>query len=353
MNKYYQAKKQEIISKLKKDAVNYIFISDIHYMGIKTGQGAVLLEQMKQVCSLANECDNIDLLVLGGDTVQGYWQDKRDCFKAYREIFAALKECKKPVLIVNGNHDDNAYAEWNPNYSQKIISELDWKREVLDPFAVKDRVHPKDDENSKHYYYDLKKDGKTTRVFCLDAADNKMEYDKDTGVVTKLYLVDGKTEDTPEGSYKYYTGMSRWGYSKEQIKWFAEALMMGGFDNAIIFSHSTTEEDFGEELGAVIMAYNNKTEYRNDELGIDVNYTDSGKILIYHYGHIHREHKVYREDLSLWQIASSTARADQASPEDDRTAGTEKEPCFDIVSVKSTGFVKYNIGGGTDQESNC
>ena len=90
MKNYYATKKYEILSKLKEDSVNYIFISDIHYMGISTGQGAVLLEQIKQAVDLANECENIDLLVLGGDTVQGYWEDKKDCFEAYREILSAL-----------------------------------------------------------------------------------------------------------------------------------------------------------------------------------------------------------------------------------------------------------------------
>ena len=133
MKNYYATQKYEILSKLKEDSVNYIFISDIHYMGISTGQSAVLLEQIKQAVDLANECENIDLLVLGGDTVQGYWEDKKDCFEAYREILSALKECKKPVLILNGNHDDNAYAEWNPNILRKLFPTSTGKKKFLFP----------------------------------------------------------------------------------------------------------------------------------------------------------------------------------------------------------------------------
>ena len=83
---------------LCKENLNYVFITDIHYMGIRTGQGAVLLSQMEQAVELANNTDEIDLVVLGGDTVQGYWDDKRECFEAYREILSVLKDCKKPVL---------------------------------------------------------------------------------------------------------------------------------------------------------------------------------------------------------------------------------------------------------------
>lgn len=354
MKNYYATKKYEILSKLKEDSVNYIFISDIHYMGISTGQGAVLLEQIKQAVDLANECENIDLLVLGGDTVQGYWEDKKDCFEAYREILSALKECKKPVLILNGNHDDNAYAEWNPNHSQKIISDLDWQKEILIPHATSDRVHDKSDPNSKYYYYDLKKNGKTVRIFCLDATDYKTEYDEN-GVVVKLKLMDGYDESSPEERYKYQTGISWWGYSPEQLRQFAATLSSAEFDDVIIFSHMGIDRQanfrdvpLGDELRNIFRAYKRKTEYKNEELGIDVSYNNGGNVLIYHYGHIHREAMLYFEDIGFWQIASSTARADQADPFAERQAGTENEPCFDIVSVKKDKITKYNIGGGTD-----
>ena len=356
MNKYYEVKKQEISSKLGKDSINYIYISDIHYMGISTGQGAVLLEQMKQAVDLANESENIDFVVLGGDTVQGYWDDKRECFEAYREILSVLKNCNKPVLILNGNHDDNAYAAWNPNFSQKIITDFDWQKEILGPYATENRVHDEADPNSKYYYYDFKKNGKAIRIFCLDATDYKTEYDEN-GVAVKLNFAEDNDENTPENSYKYQTGMSYWGFSAEQIKWFAKALASANFDDVIIFSHmgidrQTNYRDiaFGDELRNIFRAYKRKTEYKNEELGIDVSYNDGGKVLIYHYGHIHREAMVYFEDIGFWQIASSTARADQADPFAERQADTEKEPCFDIVSVKQDDIRKYNIGGGTDIE---
>ena len=354
MDKYYNAKKQEIISKLNKDDINYVFISDIHYMGISTGQGAVLLEQMKQAVDLANECENIDLVILGGDTVQGYWDDKHECFEAYREILAALKKCNKPVLILNGNHDDNAYAAWNENFSMKIISDFDWQKEILGPYAVKKRVHNEAEPNAKYYYYDFKKGNKTIRAFCLDATDYKTEYDEN-GVVTRLNFANDNNENTPEGSYKYQTGMSYWGYSTEQLRWLADSLSRADFDDVIIFSHMGIDRQanfrdirLGDELRNILRAYKRKTEYKNEELGIDVSYNNGGKVLIYHYGHIHREAMLYFEDIGFWQIASSTARADQADPFAERGAGTENEPCFDIVSVKQDKITKYNIGGGTN-----
>lgn len=339
---------------LCKDNLNYVFITDIHYMGIRTGQGAVLLSQMEQVVELANKTDEIDLVVLGGDTVQGYWDDKRECFEAYREILSVLKDCKKPVLILNGNHDDNAYAAWNPNFSQKIISDLDWQREILSPHAVKDRVHDEADPNSKYYYYDFVKSGKKLRIFCLDATDYKTEYDQN-GIVTRLNFVGDCDENTPDGSHKYKTGISWWGYSAEELKWFAENLAKGDFDDVVIFSHMGIDRQanvrdipLGSELRAILRAYKNKTPHKNDELAIDVSFNDSGKVLIYHYGHIHREELLFLDDIGFWQVATSTARADQAAPTASREAGSDNEPCFDIVSVGENEIKKYNIGGGKD-----
>ena len=339
---------------LCKDNLNYVFITDIHYMGISTGQGAVLLSQMRQAVEIANTNEDIDLVVLGGDTVQGYWDDKRECFEAYREILAVLKESKKPVLILNGNHDDNAYAAWNPNFSQKIISDLDWQREILSPHATKDRVHDENDPNSKYYYYDFKKNGKVIRIFCLDATDYKTDYDEN-GVVTRLDFVGDCDENTPDGSHKYKTGISWWGYSAEEIRWFAKKLAEESFDDVVIFSHmgidnqsNVRDVPLGRELRAIFRSYKNKTSYKNEELGIDVAYKGSGKVLIYNYGHIHREALLFLEDIGFWQIASATARADQADPNADREAGSENEPCFDIMSVGEREIKKYNIGGGKD-----
>ena len=48
---------------------------------------------------------------------------------------------------------------------------------------------------------------------------------------------------------------------------------------------------------------------------------------------------------NLWQIASSTARADQGS----RTLGNADEACFDLMSVAPGVIRKYNIGAGDDK----
>ena len=339
-----------------KDAVNYIFITDIHFMDFDLSwdaQGKVLLEQAVQITECANNNASIDFVVIGGDSVQGFWDTKDGWKTAISNIMKPFTACQKPVFVLMGNHDDNTYATWNVNYSEKVISDLDWKNCVLDPVCPANIVRPADDPNAKHYYYDFVKNGKTTRLFFLDAADYYQEYDEN-GTITALQIREGYTEDSEETYDKYHHGRSVFGYSGVQVKWLADSLAEADkFDDVIIFSHMGTDAatsiaTFGTEVAAVMAAYNNKTAYKNDELGIDVSYNDDGRILVYQFGHIHREFSGYNSEANLWQIATSTARADQAQKEANRTLGNENETCFDIMSVSKSAIHKFNIGAGED-----
>ncbi|MBQ1187081.1 MAG: metallophosphoesterase [Clostridia bacterium] len=339
------------LSVQSKDAINYIFITDIHFMNYDLSwdkSGNVLLEQMRLITDWANKDDSIDFIVVGGDSVQGFWDTKEGWKDAITNAFEPFKASEKPVLILTGNHDDNSYATWNANYGAKVISELDWKNYVLDPISPANIVHPEGEPNSKHYYYDFEKNGKTTRLFFLDAIDYYQEYDDENGNITALEIRKalGYTEEDAEDYSKYYNGRSYFGYSGAQVKWLADSLAdTDEFDNVMVFSHmgtdsTTSTAEFGAEIADVMAAYNNKTAYTNEALGIDVAYDDEGKILAYQFGHIHKELSVYNAAADLWQIATSTARADQGS----RTLGNADEACFDAMSVSSSGVYKFGLG---------
>lgn len=343
------------ISKSSKDTLNYIFITDIHFMNYDLSwdkSGNVLLEQIRLITEWANNDENIDFIVVGGDSVQGFWDTKAGWKDAITEVFKPFRESEKPVFVTIGNHDDNAYATWNVNYSEKIISDLDWKNYVLDPISPADIVRPEGDPNAKNYYYDFEKNGKTTRLFFLDAIDYYQEYDEN-GDVTALEIRKslGYTEESAEDYTKYNNGRSYFGYSASQVKWLAESLAeTDDFDDVMVFSHmgtdsSTSTAEFGAEVADVMAAYNNKTAYKNEALEIDVEYNDGGRILSYQFGHIHKELSIYNTLADLWQIASSTARADQGS----RTLGNADEACFDLMSVAPGVIRKYNIGAGEDR----
>ena len=347
------------VSSQSDEAVNYIFITDVHFYNDDwdATNGNILLEQARIITEFANNNDSIDFVAIGGDIVQGFWDTKEGWKTEMTTILSPFTACEKPVFVIIGNHDDNTYADWNVNYGEKIISDLDWKNYVLDPVSPANIVRPEGDPNAKNYYYDLEKNGKITRIFCLDSINYYQEYDEN-GNITSLEIntKSGYTEESEETYGKYHNGRTCAGghYGADQIKWVAESLEKSNeFDDAIFFSHMGTDAQtnssngtapvLGKELQDVIAAYNNKTAYKNEALGIDVTYTDDGKVLSYQYGHIHQEWTTYNANMDLWHISSSTARPDS------NRLNTENEACFDIMSVSPGVIRKFNIGAGEDK----
>ena len=62
----------------------------------------------------------------------------------------------------------------------------------------------------------------------------------------------------------------------------------------------------GQVLSDILSAYQNKTAYTNESLGITSNFSDTGRIMSYQYGHEHTSYNAYDQDVSVWKITSST-----------------------------------------------
>ena len=132
------------------------------------------------------------------------------------------------------------------------------------------------------------------------------------------------------------------------MEWLAEEALQAGDDwNYIFISHMGIDEDtnfnegaeitwYGKDLRAIIGAYQLKTAYTNEELGISVDFSDTkGEILSYMYGHTHKQKSLYSEDIDLWQINSSTAQY--------------RDGYFDVLAVNGDAIERYNIGRGYDE----
>lgn len=93
---------------------------------------------------------------------------------------------------------------------------------------------------------------------------------------------------------------------------------------------------YGKDLRAIIKAYQFKTAYTNEELGISVDFSDTkGEILSYQFGHIHKQKSLYSADVDLWQIYTGSAQV--------------RDGFFDIMTVDSTSINRYAIGRGYDE----
>ncbi len=354
-------------------AVNYIFITDIHYgNSLTTPQGASLLNQVETAVTLANSIDSIDFICIGGDTTTGMYETKADALKYTAEILEPLKKSTKPVFVLMGNHDDNSYHRFTYDvyYPDRIISDKDWTDNILKVFCPEDIKKDSSYKDSKYYYYDLS--DKKTRVICLDAVDYRAKYNS-KGVITELPVKDASA--TAHVS-KYWSGCSWWGYSDRQIEWLMNEAMTAGNDwNYVFLSHMGIDAQTncygyntlnGAELRKIISAYQNKTTCR-----IGANKTDfsktKGEILAYQFGHIHNELVLDSNDIDLWQICTATASVGSSSSGKTvkdtsisdktldwkiltRTLGTETDPCFDVMSVNDKTVQKWAFGAGNTVE---
>ncbi len=351
-------------------AVNYIFITDLHYGNSSTtAQGAALIKQVETAVALANSSDAIDFICIGGDTTTGMYETKAEALKYTSEVLEPLKESKKPVFILMGNHDDNSYHRFTYDvyYPDRIISDKDWNDKILKAFCPSDIKHDSKYSNSKYFYYDLK--GKKTRVICLDAVDYRAKFDNQ-GNITELPIKDASATTHVA---KYWSGCSWWGYSDEQLNWLMTEAMTAGNDwNYVFLSHmgidsQTNSYNYsvigGSELRKIISSYQNKNSCRIGSTKVDFSKT-KGQILAYQFGHQHIELTLKSSDIDLWQICTATASAGQKASTPiadtsitdktlgwkllDRVLGTESEACIDVMSADSKRVYKWNIGGGND-----
>lgn len=356
----------------KETNVNYIFLTDIHYVGDPSSDhGRALFTQVKAAVKLANNIDSIDFIAIGGDITNGNRATKAECLQFAYKILEPLKECKKPVFVAPGNHDDNSY---HMNYYSKltmkeIVSDKDWSDKILKEICPKGIVKDSKYKDSKYYYYDIK--GKKTRVIVLDAIDYRAKYDSN-GTVIELPVKNAATTNELE---RYWTGTSYWGYSDEQIQWLANEALTAGSDWDYVFishmgvdkktMHNNYDTKSGASLRAVISAFQNRNTY--SATNISANFTNvTGKILVHQFGHSHCELTTYQKDIKLWQIGTATAqiqssnssisnisrRVDQYGNEwliYPRAYGKENEHAFDIMSANENSINKFVFGAGTEK----
>ena len=370
----------EQINNVGKNSVNYLVFADSHvdeYLR-KNEEGELrvfeaeeivekrlsnLVSHLEYAVDFADNNENIDFIVFAGDGLNAYnIKGKQNAIDILNRSFAPLQNCKKPVIMAFGNHDDNGFQTLNPDIPELkkewIISDKDWSEKVMNlyPFAKK-RVHDKNYEYSKYFYFDI--ENKKTRVIVLDTMDMRKPFDEN-GVVTEMV-----------------NRLPRFWYTFEQLDWLCNHAFRApdGWDY-IIVSHMGIENDTsdncknGENLRKVFKAFNDRGTLNFDytdmsgkkiEVNADFSGIKEGKILMYNFGHQHAELVHYSEDIDLWQVATGCENAWGGwggpgggnkelhwVPMKDRTEGTERETCIDVFSVNKDACYKFNVGPGED-----
>ncbi len=391
---YFAADVQYVTKQLDQngaDAVNYIFITDIHY-GASAKQNASLINQLNLITEMANKDDSIDFVVVGGDTTTGMYTTKAAAIADTQEALDPLLGCTKPVFVLIGNHDDNSYhALSSSNTSgalstELLITDYDWQNSIIDRY-VNNNGHtvvqddPEKRENSKYYYYDLA--DKKTRIICLDSIDYEAKYDEN-GNVTELAVTNASASKEYN---KYATALTYKDYSADQLRWLAEDAMQAPDDWDYIFlSHMGIDSDtntgsvtmpYGLEVRKVISAYNSGSTYTASFTDIWGNAVEvnsdfagaAGKVLSHQFGHIHVEATLYSEDIDLYQFCTSSANVGQTKVQTaeaiasssiinkkhdwrayTRALDTDTEACFSVMSVSDKRIYRFTVGEGANEK---
>jgi hypothetical protein len=157
-------------------------------------------------------------------------------------------------------------------------------------------------------------------------------------------------------------------YGQAQLDWLADvALDMPEGYGAIITAHVPPNISYTvdkEQFIGIVNAYNNKTTYSGSYTGVDgwtsnnvsVDFTKAkGEIIAMFTGHVHGDSiDTTTMDCPIVTIlaAGSTANEPYAETAPTRTAGTDTETNFDVVTVNRATRKIYctRVGAGTDRE---
>lgn len=360
-------------------AVSYVFFADAHldeYLRrddagrLRVYEDAQAVERriarfighLEEAVRFVNAAPEIDFIAMGGDMLNAYSiRGKQAVLDTLNRALSPLQNCRKPVVLAFGNHDDNGFQTLNPDIPALrpawLISDMDWQKQVLDRYpGAADRVHDERYPYSKYYYMDLPE--KSTRIIVLDTMDMRKPFDA-TGTVTDM------TNRLP-----------RFWYTDQQLDWLCRRALCApdGWDY-ILISHMGIQQDTsdnclnGDKLRAVLKAFQRRsaiafaytdTDGSPAAIEADFSHLRESRLLLYSFGHQHAELVHYSADIDLWQVATGcenawggggAAAGDKSLPwvyMTDRTEGTERETCFDVFSVRREIGYKFNVGPGRD-----
>lgn len=343
----YNAPIQDIIKKydatVEAGNIGYVWISDLHINSLYPDRNKALKRQLMACADIANRT-NIQFIFIGGDII-----DREITYNSIYEIFNAafvgVKESRRPVLLILGNHDDNPYTNDVPlTKAQAKAFFIDMNNKEVNTPSIIDA----------YYYFD----SMSYRFYCLDAIDY------------------------PSG----YNGSNWWGFSQEQVIWLAENLQEYN-GKSIILSHITYDYThncynlgnnggYTTDMSNLIEAYNNRQTITLYNHTYNFNNT-SGKVLFWHGGHQHFDEQYTPINKTLPLLITSCAKnqttfdalelveGNTYQPSEswghwnstgwyckwwpDRELETIKECTLDIVSVGVDMVHVFRLGAGEDR----
>ena len=272
-----------------KDTATFLWASDTHFQvhgGWNYGTKKATLQEIGAVA----EKLKTDFAIITGDVVNGYFPIAEQKENLVNLIDMVCKSMKMPLLIAEGNHDDNS---WYASASGSSGTEKTGLAETLinsqfTAYSMAGRLERVviDPENplGGYYYYDLQKP--KIRVIVLNCEDIP-------------YI------EQADKSLKYY-GQWTMGYQQKQLKWLAEKALQftePGW-GVLFFQHNDSNMDGNTQfvrnldcLNQIIGAFRNKTSgtavstQADFEATVSYNFASnpSNDVVAWFSGHVHKD----------------------------------------------------------------
>lgn len=333
---------QEIANKVASNTgLSFTFITDTHIDGRST-YGNPSLNHMSNATRISNLLP-VDAIVHGGDLIDGVGVRTRSLNYISQGVSTLIKESRVPVLMTQGNHDDNsAYLALN-NTPKEHITAQDWYWNVTRNLEQYNIVQNKEDLDGNYYYVDYESE----KIRMLVVNTNDLPY----------VLND-------DGSLKYLASNGDFAISNEQLNWIGDvALDFSGKEDwsLIVVSHvplhypNDTEAQRSrnsEILTDMLEAFMNGSSYTSPVYtgdfaqSVTVDYTAQGKrdVIACIAGHNHTD--LAKQINGIWYITSAASLANT------RKYRTTDEDAFDIFTVNKENRKIYvtRFGYGEDRE---
>jgi len=253
------------------NTVTFSFITDIHNCIAYTERALYSIDKISQHIPVSFTC-------FGGDYLNNNQRTtKDDAIQQHKDFFELIRKYNRsdlPIMVLNGNHDENPFGDAENELSQKEVHDL------IMSHHEQSFVCDHNSSLSKYGYYDDKKN--KLRAIFLDIVDTP--------------TIDGHK---PRRSYAFGNG---------QLNWVANtALTLPGKDwGVVLFSHfppvPVKVADVGLVFGAdalweILMAFKNGTSYsasakKGDffyDINCDFSVQGKGELIGYFFGHHHAD----------------------------------------------------------------
>ena len=337
-----------------KNTFSFPFITDLH-LDIYTDTNEVGKNNkimFKNLCKSINELvakANLDFVALGGDNTDNHWvstsgnslyRQKLNTNYTKSELF---KNTVVPLLIVNGNHDDNSMSDCTSQNQVRVPSKTIFDYELYNYYQkfLENTNVVFGDKGKMYFYIDLPT--QKVRVFVLNSID--IPYDLD------------------ENGQLKYGGQWTFAYRNEQLNFVANSLKFEDKEkpsewSALFIHHITIDTSLHEDmtplnndvLVGIMNAYQEGTNYissnDNEEFGYNINVDYNGvcgNIIADIAGHKHRDFTTNFNNINC--ILTHTARYTDRGNEDLPTA-------FDIFTIDTNQkkIIANRFGYGEDRE---